>query len=176
MRRRRFLKGAAALGATPFWPTVWSSTAPAAGGGGNRPFSRVRPGDAAWPSEASWNELSRNVGGRLVRVRSPLAECTNAPMAVTCSEVFANLKNPYYLGDDVGLTQSLGWTDAWTSQPSAYAVAAESAQDVVAAVNFANANNLRLVVKGGGHSYKGTSNAAELIANLAATDERHHRA
>ena len=81
--------------------------------------------------------MSRNVGGQLVRVRSPLAECTNAPKAVTCSEVFANLKNPYYLRDEVGLTQSLGWVDAWTAKPSAYAVAAESTDDVVAGVNFA---------------------------------------
>ena len=27
--------------------------------------------------------------------------------------------NPYYRGDEVGLTQTLGWVDAWTSQPSA---------------------------------------------------------
>src|SRR3982074_2994823 len=35
--------------------------------------------------------------------------------------------------------------------------------DVVAAVNFARENNLRLVVKGGGHSYQGTSNAADSL-------------
>ena len=33
--------------------------------------------------------------------------------------------------------------------------------DVVAAVNFARENNLRLVVKGGGHSYQGASDSAE---------------
>jgi FAD/FMN-containing dehydrogenase len=33
----------------------------------------------------------------------------------------------------------------------------------VAAVNFARENNLRLVVKGGGHSYQGTSNAADSL-------------
>jgi FAD/FMN-containing dehydrogenase len=33
-------------------------------------------------------------------------------------------------------------------------VAAETTDDVVAAVNFARNNNLRLVVKGGGHSYQ----------------------
>jgi FAD/FMN-containing dehydrogenase len=32
-----------------------------------------------------------------------------------------------------------------------------------AAVNFARENNLRLVVKGGGHSYQGTSNAADSL-------------
>jgi FAD binding domain/Berberine and berberine like len=33
----------------------------------------------------------------------------------------------------------------------------------VAAVNFARENNLRLVVKGGGHSYQGTSNAVDSL-------------
>ena len=40
---------------------------------------------------------------------------------------------------------------------------AESTDDVVAAVNFARQNNLRLVVKGGGDSYQGTSNAADSL-------------
>jgi FAD/FMN-containing dehydrogenase len=77
--------------------------------------------------------------------------------------VFKELKNSYYLGDKVGLTQSLGWVGAWTSQPSAYAVAAKATGDVVAAVNFARKNNLRPVVKGGSHSYQGTSNAADSL-------------
>jgi FAD/FMN-containing dehydrogenase len=86
-----------------------------------------------------------------------------APSSPGCARIFKELKNPYYLGDEVGLTQSLGWVDAWTSRPSAYAVAAESTDDVVAAANFARQNNLRLVVKGGGHSYQGTSNAADSL-------------
>ena len=62
--------------------------------------------------------------------------------------VFKELRNPYFLGDEVGLTQSLGRVDAWTSRPSAYAVVARTTDDVVAAVNFARESNLRLVVKG----------------------------
>jgi hypothetical protein len=51
-------------------------------------------------------------------------------------------------GDEVGLTRSLGWVDAWTLRPSVYAVAAQTTDDVVAAVNFAREHNLRVVVKG----------------------------
>ncbi len=70
---------------------------------------------------------------------------------------------PYYIGDNVGLTQTLGWTDAWTSSPSVWAVAARTSADVVAAVNFARRRRLRLVVKGGGHSFLGTSNAPDSL-------------
>jgi FAD/FMN-containing dehydrogenase len=124
---------------------------------------RVRPGDPAWPSDAAWDELNRQVEGRLIKVRSPLAACVGAPFDAACAQTFKELKNPYYLGDEVGLTQSLGWVGAWTSRPSVYAVAAKTTRDVVAAVNFARTNNLRLVVKGGGHSYQGSSNAADSL-------------
>src|SRR5215510_12792665 len=73
------------------------------------------------------------------------------------------MHNPFYIGDQPAGTQVSGWLDAWTPAPSAYAVAARSAADVVAAVNFARENNLRLVVKGGGHSYQGTSNAPDSL-------------
>jgi hypothetical protein len=85
------------------------------------------------------------------------------PTGADCLELFRSLKNPYAIGDDIALTQTTGWADAWTSQPSTYAVAAESAADVAAAVNFARENRLRLVVKGGGHSYLGTSSAPDSL-------------
>ena len=74
-----------------------------------------------------------------------------------------NIRNPYYIGDQPGLTQTLGWVDAWATKPSVYAVAARNANDIAAAVNFARENDLRLVVKGGGHSYQGTSNAPDSL-------------
>ena len=67
------------------------------------------------------------------------------------------------MGDQPGGTQVSGWLDAWTPAPSAYAVKARNAADVAAAVNFARDNNLRLVVKGAGHSYLGTSNAPDSL-------------
>ncbi len=126
-------------------------------------FHRVRPGDRAWPSAGAWADLGRQVGGRLVAPRSPFEACKADPGGQACTELFRNLKNPYFIGDNVALTQTLGYTDAWTSQSSAYAVAAADTADVIAAVNFAREHRLRLVVKGGGHSYQGTSNAADSL-------------
>jgi FAD/FMN-containing dehydrogenase len=155
LSRRDLLKISAGL---PFMSGLARSASAA-----TQPQARVRLGDPAWPSEASWDQLDRDVGGRLIKVRSPLADCIGGTPDATCEQLFKELKNPYYLGDEVGLTQSLGWIGAWTSEPSVYAVAAKTTQDVVAAVNFARTNNLRLVVKGGGHSYQGTSNAADSL-------------
>src|SRR5262249_20410697 len=61
------------------------------------------------------------------------------------------------------LTQTLGWTGAWTPRPSAYAVLAQTGADVAAAVNFAREHQVRLVVKGGGHSYVGGSKAPDSL-------------
>lgn len=61
------------------------------------------------------------------------------------------------------LTQTCGWVGAWISEPSVYAVKPQSAAHIAAAVNFARHGRLRLVVKGGGHSYLGTSNAADSL-------------
>jgi FAD/FMN-containing dehydrogenase len=158
MNRRRLLK---ILTALPFINALWARTSSSAQASPSP--ARVRPGDSAWPSGAAWDELSRQVEGRLIKVTSPFAACVSASSDVACAQVFKELKNPYYLGDEVALTQSLGWVGAWTSRPSLYAVAAKTTQDVVAAVNFARKNNLRLVVKGGGHSYQGTSNAADSL-------------
>lgn len=138
---------------------------------------RVRPGDPDWPDPSRWAELGRAVGGRLLPVESPLLACRGGGPA-TCDSLFQSLNNPWLLGETVGLTQSLGWVDAWASMPSAYAVAATGTADVVAAVNFARRHRLRLVVKGGGHSYQGTSNAPDslLVWTRAMSDiELHDR-
>jgi hypothetical protein len=124
---------------------------------------RVRPSDREWPTQEAWDSLKGKVGGRLVTVRSPLKDCVDAPASAECARVFAELRNPYYIGDEPGLTQTLGWVDAWTFAPSVYAVAAMTTGDVVAAVRFAADHRLRVAVKGGGHSYQGTSNAADSL-------------
>jgi FAD/FMN-containing dehydrogenase len=124
---------------------------------------RVRPSDPSWPSAASWEKLKQQVGGQLMQVQFPLSACQGSSEGAPCQDILKDLQNPYYIGDQPGLTQTLGWVDAWAIKPSVYVVAARNAKDIAAAVNFARVNNLRLVVKGGGHSYQGTSNAPDSL-------------
>jgi FAD/FMN-containing dehydrogenase len=161
MNRRDVLKAAFAL---PFLSGVMTggiASALAATGKkvANAFRSRVRPGDPGWPSLAEWDGLKNEVCGRLLKVQSPFAD----PGSAACHDALKHIKNPFFIGDEPALTQTSGWADAWVSRPSAYAVAAESTADVVAAVNFARKHNLRLVVKGGGHSYQGTSDAPDSL-------------
>ncbi len=107
-----------------------------------------------WPSEAAWVELGKATGGRLAPVSLPdLADPGEKRL----------LANQIWLGDQPALTQISGWIDGWVSAPSAYVVKAKTAQDVSAAVKFAQTHNLRLVVNGGGHSYVGGSNAPDSL-------------
>ncbi len=154
MNRRAFLKTSGAAALLPLSPRgLFASSV----------SRRQRPSDAGWPSKEAWKGLNDVVGGNLIPVDFPIATCRSEPDSAECKKLFENLKNPYYIGDQPGVTQTLGWVDAWATKPSIYAVAARSAQDIAAAVNFARENNLRLVVKGGGHSYQGTSNAPDSL-------------
>ena len=158
MNRRRFLTGVALV---PFLSS--GSLFPAPARAAQPVVQRLRPSDRRWPSPDAWESLNHAVGGRLAKVQTPLMACGEPSDAPACAALFRQLKNPYFIGDQPGVTQTLGWVDGWTFKPSAYAVAARQTSDVVAAVNFARDNNLRLVVKGGGHSYLGTSNAPDSL-------------
>ena len=123
----------------------------------------MRPSDPLWPSAASWQKLKDSVGGNLIEPKPLFGACQTEADGVACRDVLQNITNPFYIGEQPSGTQVSGWLDAWTPAASAYAVKAQNTADVVAAVNFARRNNLRLVVKGGGHSYQGTSNAPDSL-------------
>ena len=124
---------------------------------------RVRPSDPAWPGAERWEQLKAAVGGNLIPVRALFESCAAEPKGAACLEALSNIRNPFWIGDQPAGTQVSGWLDAWTPAPSVYAVRARNAADVAASVKFAQLNNLRLVVKGGGHSYLGTSNAPDSL-------------
>src|SRR4051812_9068394 len=109
--RRRLLHAVAAL---PFCGGLARSLAATA----KKPASsRVRPGDPAWPGEATWSAFGSQLAGSLVRVQSPWPACVRSPIAAACEQLFRRAKNPYFLGDEPAMTQTLGWVDAWTSSP-----------------------------------------------------------
>ena len=145
MNRRHFLGSSLALAAGYALGLPPGSTAA---------ITRVRPGMPGWPTDADWDALNRLTNGRLSRVTVPKLDGLDGKKVLT---------NPFHVGDEPGLTQSSGWLNAWRSSPSAYVVTARSAADVAAAVSFARDHNLRLVVKGCGHSYLGTSSAPDSL-------------
>lgn len=163
MKRRNLLK----MAALPLIPGVLSSgfagTAWAATMSKKLARARVRPGQPGWPSAASWDGLKQNVAGRLLKLAPFFAGCEADASSPACKDALTHLTSAFDIGDQAALTQTSGWLDAWASRPSAYALAAKNTADIVAAVNFAREHNLRLVVKGGGHSYQGTSDAPDSL-------------
>jgi FAD/FMN-containing dehydrogenase len=159
MRRREILKGlvAASLG------SALPLSARAVRAPGETLTRRVRPSDPAWPKPADWAKLKDSVGGNLIEPHALFAACETAPEGTACVDIEKSIRNPFYIGDQPAGTEVSGWLDAWKPAPSVYAVKARQVADVAAAVNFAREKRLRLVVKGGGHSYQGTSNAADSL-------------
>ncbi len=155
MNRRHLLTGAAALAFTRI------GLAEAKGGPVLR--RRTRPGDKRWPSSEHWDRLQQEVNGNLIKPLPLLAACVPDSAQIACTDTLKLLRNPYFLGDQPSGTQVSGWLDAWTPAVSSYAVVAQSAADVAAAVRFAHIHDLRIAVKGGGHSYQGTSNAPDSL-------------
>ena len=159
MRRRIVLKGiAATVLQIPFRPR-WLLQA----GIARDLTRRVRPTDPQWPSADSWSKLRATVGGNLLTPQPLFAACQTDANGAACADVIQNIRNPFYIGDQPAGTEVSGWLDAWIPAASAYAIAARNADDVAAGVRFAVQHNLRLVVKGGGHSYLGTSNAPDSL-------------
>src|ERR1039457_4859842 len=151
MQRRNVLRTAALL------PLLYGvSTALLSASRGSKTTTRMnrrgRPPDLSWPSNANWGKLRKDVSGQLVVPQPLFGSCAAAPSGQACLTARKNMDNPFWIGDQPAGTQVSGWLDAWTPAPSAYAIKALDAADVVAGVNFARENNLRLVVKGAGHS------------------------
>lgn len=144
MNRRAFLRAVGSAALIPILPRrLLAST---------NNFRRRRPSDPTWPSQSAWKQLNEAVGGNLIPVDFPVSKPSRGEH-----------QKSILRRRSAGLTETLGWVDAWATKPSVHAVAARNAQDIAAAVNFARENDLRLVVKGGGHSYQGTSNAPDSL-------------
>jgi hypothetical protein len=76
----------------------------------DRTMRRVRPSDPGWPDAAAWEKLKRELDGRLIKVEPLFAACGNGA-TTSCDSILAELKNPYYVGDQPAGTQSVGRVD-----------------------------------------------------------------
>ncbi|HTX04408.1 MAG TPA: FAD-dependent oxidoreductase [Steroidobacteraceae bacterium] len=171
--RRAVLKSAGSLMLLPILPPRLIAKTAA-----GTDVRRVRMADAAWPSKAAWKRLHDDLEGNLIPVSFPIDVVKTAPDSAAARQLSKDIHNPYYIADQPGLTETLGWVDAWATQPSAYAVVARHSADIAAAVSFARDHNLRLVIKGRGHSYLGASNAPDslMIWTRHMTDIETHAA
>lgn len=152
MKRRQFLMSAMAVAASPTAKVLAATNA----------RRRVRPGDVAWPAPADWKQLAGRLQGSLIRPELGWTSC-DGPPSPQCSMMADHLTNPVALGDEPGATQISGYLDAWQSQPSAWVAEVHDSADMATIVRFAKRHNLRLVIKGGGHSYIGGSSAPDSL-------------
>ncbi len=143
----------ALLGAACRTPSAAPSAANA------RPACRCAPEAPCWPEPVAWQALAAHLTGKLEQPASPTADCRTDAAGPGCLAALGTLEDPFSIQEQAGATESTGWLGAWTSAPSAYAVAAENVSDIAAAVAFAHQHHLRLVVKGAGHDYLGRSSA-----------------
>lgn len=157
MKRRQFLSFTSTAALLGWAPTVQASAS------GASSFRRVRPGDSGWPSDDAWSQLNGRVAGNLISVPSFISPCSAPERGPECETLVQNAQNPFFIGDQPGGTQVTGWLNAWRPAPSAYAIRARNAADVALGIDFARRHRLRLVVKGAGHSYQGTSNAPDSL-------------
>ena len=97
------------------------------------------------------------MGSRLLDVGGPLAACLGGDDGQECAAALASLRNPWAIEDDPGAFHTTGWHGAHVSAHSPRVVAAESAADIAAAVDFAREHRAGLVIKGTGHDYLGRS-------------------
>src|SRR5213595_1259440 len=97
MKRRSLLKGIT----ISLVASVASRTCPIVAKAKSLLGRRVRASDSHWPGAASWEKLSQAVEGNLLRPQALLAPCEAEPNGVACSDVMKNLRNPFYLGDQV---------------------------------------------------------------------------
>jgi FAD/FMN-containing dehydrogenase len=131
------------------------------------------PTDACWPSKATWSSLNTTVGGQLIASVPIAISCYPGPLqnAAQCEAVDEGWTSPYFqelypLGLSYPINATCPPVNATAGEVPGtctlgdnpvYAVNATSNAHVVAAINFAKKNNVRLVIKDTGHDILGRS-------------------
>jgi hypothetical protein len=141
---------------------------------------RAMPGDAAWPSQQTWDKFNTALGGALIETVPLAAPCySNRPEydAAACAEVTAKWGSPYlHVNDPTSMMWPLyqGRTCLPTNDPTAsnctlggyaaYSVAVTKVEHIQLALNFARNSNIRLAVKNTGHDFAAKSAGAGALS------------
>ncbi|KAF0636494.1 hypothetical protein FPSE5266_02824 [Fusarium pseudograminearum] len=135
------------------------------------------PGDSCWPSDAEWSRLNSTVGGRLVAT-VPLGSPCHDP--TYNAEECKNLQSEWHYSSVHTQSSSSMMAPLFANQSCdpfqprdkpctlgnyvRYAVNVTSAEDVAAAVKFAQKKNIRFVIRNTGHDYLGRSTGAGALS------------
>ncbi|GME30197.1 putative FAD binding domain protein [Neofusicoccum parvum] len=126
------------------------------------------PGDACWPSTAEWSQLNQTVGGKLIS-NKPLAHVCHDPDydEAACDVLKEEWVWPVVHQDNPTSMQEPYWQNCTPFTPqeqpcelgndAVYSINVTSADDMAAGVQFAQKNNIRLVVRSTGHDFLGKS-------------------
>ncbi|KAB5575314.1 FAD binding domain-containing protein [Coniochaeta sp. 2T2.1] len=137
----------------------------------------VLPGDTNWPNASAWALLNATVGGRLVATL-PIGHVCHDPTydAAACAALQQSWTQPLtHIASSSSIMQAFFANqscDPFTPQSTPchlgnyvdYAVNVSCAADVQAALLFARAANIRIVVRNTGHDYFGRSTGAGALA------------
>ncbi|RDW88377.1 hypothetical protein BP6252_00409 [Coleophoma cylindrospora] len=138
---------------------------------------RCLPGDACWPSTTAWSTLNSTVGGRLVATVE-LGRACHDPYynATECAYLQSEWQYPEIHMESSSSVMAPFFANQSCDpfQPESraclignyvnYAVNVSSAADISAAVEFAQANNIRFVIRNTGHDYLGKSTGAGALS------------
>ncbi|KAI1267176.1 FAD/FMN-containing isoamyl alcohol oxidase MreA [Xylariaceae sp. FL1019] len=137
---------------------------------------RCFPGHDCWPTDETWSAFNASIGGNLIRT-IPIGQVCHDPHydEETCENLKSRWLDPEVHIDSSHSVQSGLFANA-SCDPMApreepcigtyvqYSVAVNNADDISKTVHFANAQNIRLVIRNTAHDYLGKSTGAGAIA------------
>lgn len=136
------------------------------------------PGTTSWPSASAWDALNTTLSGNLIAPTPPGAVChPDQPSYnnVTCAVVAELWTTSWVFHSDnpVSVAENNWSNDTCLPYPQdpcsgagypVYVVNASKPEHVQASINFARETNVRLIVKGTGHDFRGRTVAPNSLS------------
>ncbi|KAK0510018.1 hypothetical protein JMJ35_007412 [Cladonia borealis] len=134
-------------------------------------------GEACWPSDQEWSNFNATVGGRLIKTVPLGSPCHYPDYDATLCEVLQSewLFPPVYINSFPSVQDPIcanASCDPFTPQKTScmlgnyvrYTVNVTGPDDIAATIQFADENNIRLVIRNTAHDYLGRSTGAVGLA------------